>query len=217
MSDGVRAGDWLGRVDDVFPDVSRETSARLDALARLLTRWNPSLNLVAGTTVADVRRRHIDDSLQILCYMPPRAVHWVDFGSGGGFPGLVVAAVLHDGAPGNRVTLVESDQRKCVFLREAAREMGVMIDVKAERVERLRPQQAQVVSARALAPLSTLCAYAQRHLAPDGVALFLKGARFAQEIIDAHAQGWNFDVVAHKSKTDSAAAILELRNIHHDN
>jgi 16S rRNA (guanine527-N7)-methyltransferase len=203
-------------VDDVPTDVSRETSDRLATLIRMLTRWNGSLNLVAEATVADAGRRHIADSAQILRSVPPEITKWSDLGSGGGFPGLVVAAIMHESHPNCRVTLIESDKRKAVFLREAAREMGIQVHVQTARVERLPPQQAQIVSARALAPLPILCGYAQRHLRPDGVALFMKGARYAQEIVDARAQGWNFDLVAHKSTTDSDAAILELRNIRND-
>jgi 16S rRNA (guanine527-N7)-methyltransferase len=203
-------------VDEVPTNVSRETNERLETLVRIITRWNATLNLVADTTLADVRRRHIDDSAQILRYMPPDTAKWSDFGSGGGFPGLVVAAIAHEHCPDCRVTLIESDKRKSVFLREAARDMNLSVDVRTGRVEQLDPQRAQVVSARALAPLSTLCGYAQRHLRQDGVALFMKGARYAQEIVDARAQGWSFDVVAHKSMTDGAAAILELRNIRND-
>lgn len=137
-------------------------------------------------------------------------------GSGGGFPGLVVAAILSDLQPECKMILIEADKRKAVFLREAARHMAISVAVHDARVETMPPLGADVVSARALAAMPTLCAYAQRHLLPGGTALFLKGANHQAEIDDATAQGWRFDVTAHKSVTDPDGAILELRNIQHD-
>jgi 16S rRNA (guanine527-N7)-methyltransferase len=197
----------------VLTDVSRETTDRLDALVQMVMRWNRSLNLVASGTLTDLRRRHIDDSTQIVRYIGPETTRWVDLGSGGGFPGLVVAAILHETRPDCRVVLVESDKRKAVFLHEAARKMGVEADVLVDRIESVPPLAAQTVSARALAPLSALCSLARRHLQPGGTALFMKGARYTGELDDARAAGWRFDLVIHPSTTDPAAAILEMRNI----
>jgi 16S rRNA (guanine527-N7)-methyltransferase len=189
---------------------------RLGTLVHMVTRWNGSLNLVASGTLTDLGQRHIGDSAQIVRYIDPETTRWVDLGSGGGFPGLVVAAILHETRPDCRVVLVESDKRKAVFLREAARKMGVEADVLVERIETAPPLAAQTVSARALAPLPVLCGLALRHLQSGGVALFMKGTRYAQEIADAHAAGWRFDLAIHQSTTDPAAAILEMRNICND-
>lgn len=194
-------------------DVSRETSAKLHILRDMLIKWNGTLNLVSGTTIAAFDARHVNDSAQIIQYSKPAIRHWVDLGSGGGLPGLVVAALLGERAPHCRMTLVEADKRKCVFLREAARAMNITVDVIAERIEAVQPLDADVVSARALAPLKMLCFFAERHLRGDGVALFLKGANYREELRAAKDAGWRFDMSIHQSTTEPQSAVLELRNL----
>jgi 16S rRNA (guanine527-N7)-methyltransferase len=196
--------------------VSRETTERLMILAETLSKWNQALNLVSKATISQLEERHIGDSAQLIDFMPPMTRHFVDIGSGGGFPGLVVAALLQDADPNCRVTLIEADKRKCVFLREAARKMGLSVEVMAERIEQVPSLAADVVSARALAAMPALCAYASHHLRDGGTALFLKGANHAAEVQDALSHGWCFDLATHKSTTDPQGAILELRNLRHD-
>lgn len=195
-------------------DVSRETLARLELLLELVRKWNPAINLVARSTLDDGWSRHVRDSAQVLALAPDTPRQWVDFGSGGGFPGLVVAILLAERAPPCRVTLVESDRRKATFLREAARAIGVSVDVLTERAETLGPLQADVVSARALAPLSELCALAWRHLAPNGRAIFLKG-RDHQVERDAAKRIWAFTSTARQSITDPTAAVVALESLRH--
>ncbi len=194
--------------------VSRETSDRLAELKNMLIKWNQTLNLVSPASIAQFDARHVDDSAQIVQYAGQQTHHWLDLGSGGGLPGLVVAAILAESDPGCRITLVEADKRKCVFLREAARTMNIAIDVLAERIENIPAMGADVVSARALAPLKTLCFFAQRHLRNDGTALFLKGANHQAEVRAAQESGWRFDLSTHQSTTDPKGVILELRGIH---
>ena len=179
----------------------------------MVERWNKAINLVSHSTVAHLRTRHIADSLQLLQYAPKNLQHWVDLGSGGGFPGLVIAACLADSDPKCRVTLVESDQRKAVFLREAARNMGLETQVIAERIETAQNQKADVVSARALASLSVLLLYAQNHLVKDGIGIFPKGQSLQAEISDAEAAGWKFDAVYHTSVTDQTGNIMIVQKI----
>jgi 16S rRNA (guanine527-N7)-methyltransferase len=200
----------------VSKTVSRETTERLRILAETLSKWNQTLNLVSRASLPQLDERHIRDSAQLIQFVPPGTRHWVDIGSGGGFPGLVVAAFLRDTDPNCRVSLIESDKRKCVFLREAARQMNLSIDVIAERIERVSPLGADVVSARALAVMPALCAYACRHLRDTGTALFLKGAHHQAELQEAQSHGWRFDLSTHKSVTDPQGAILELRNLRND-
>ncbi|MBI1217032.1 MAG: 16S rRNA (guanine(527)-N(7))-methyltransferase RsmG [Rhodobacteraceae bacterium] len=195
-------------------DVSRETMARLEHYAALLEKWNAAINLVSRASLADLWARHILDSAQIFALCPEGARSWADLGSGGGFPGLVVAILAHEAAPDLEVTLVESDTRKAAFLATAARELGLNVAVKAERIEALAPQAADVVSARALAPLTELLGFAARHLAPKGRALFLKGATFPQERAAALAH-WSFDVQTYPSKTDAEGVILSIGDIAH--
>lgn len=194
--------------------VSRETRDRLVALEALLGRWNAHINLVAPGTLKDFWSRHALDSAQLLDLAPQSAGTWADLGSGGGFPGLVVAILALSERPGMRVTLVESDQRKAAFLMTAAREIvpEARVEVLAQRAETVAPLGADVVSARALAPLDQLLPLASRHLGPNGVALFPKGARWQGEVQAALAN-WRFTLQNHPSQTDPAAVVLAVRGI----
>ncbi|WP_414707621.1 16S rRNA (guanine(527)-N(7))-methyltransferase RsmG [Rhodovulum sp.] len=194
-------------------DVSRETSDRLDRLAALLRKWNPAINLVSRATLDVLESRHIGDSAQLFSHLPNGARRWTDLGSGGGFPGLVIAILAAEGAPDLAVDLIESDQRKAVFLRTAAQELGLdNVTVFASRIETVPSRQADVVSARALAPLSQLLDFADRHLAQGGIALFPKGARHDEELDEALAS-WRFDVQKIPSTTDPQAVILKIGGI----
>lgn len=193
--------------------VSRETEAQLQTFVDLLEKWNAAINLVSKASIDQVWQRHILDSVQIFDY-GKTAKQWLDVGSGGGFPGLVVAILATEKAPEMQVTLVESDQRKATFLRAACQSLGLRAIVLSDRAEALAPQAADVVSARALAPLPQLCALAQQHLAPNGTAIFLKGKSFAAEIAEAR-KNWNFALESHASITDPSAVVLVLKGISH--
>ena len=193
-------------------DVSRETAGRLTEYAALLRAWNPKINLVSKQTLADLETRHFADSAQLLELAPPDATTWADLGSGGGFPGLVVAILAAEQRPALRVTLVESDQRKAVFLRTVAQRTGVPVTVLAERVESVPPLGTDVLSARALAPLVTLLDHAHRHLAPSGTALFPKGANWRAEVDEA-LERWRFRCENLPSATSPDGAILRIGEI----
>lgn len=196
-------------------DVSRETFDRLTALVALLQKWNPAINLVARSTIAEIWTRHIVDSAQLYRLAPSQVLHWVDLGSGGGFPGLVIGILAHELDPTRRVSLVEADQRKATFLRQASRELGLTnITVLSDRIESIPPLSADVLSARALSALSQLCGFALRHLSPSGLALFPKGVQHRAEIADAE-QNWCFDVSILPSETDPAAVVLAMKAIQH--
>ncbi|TAG22069.1 MAG: 16S rRNA (guanine(527)-N(7))-methyltransferase RsmG [Rhodobacterales bacterium] len=192
--------------------VSRETMDRLREFETLVKRWTPAINLISKSSVLAIWDRHIVDSAQLFALCPAGATHWLDIGSGGGFPGLVIAILAKEVKPELKVTLVESDARKATFLRYAAAALSLTVDVKTDRVESLPGLQADVVSARALASLTDLLAYALHHLAPEGVALFPKGARHAEEAVVAR-QVWRFDLESKPSLSDPDAAILSIRNI----
>ena len=137
-------------------NVSRETKARLEIYAELLRKWNPKINLVSKGTIDDLWSRHIIDSAQIYALACHPIEHWIDLGSGGGFPGLVIAIMAADrGSPG-KTTLVESDARKCAFLRTVIRETGANATVMNERIEVLPSLEADILSARALGSLELL-------------------------------------------------------------
>lgn len=186
--------------------------AQLQAFAALVEKWTQRINLIAKSTLPDLWARHIEDSARLALLVPDAPAIWADFGAGGGFPGIVVAAILADRGAETRMILVESDQRKATFLREAGRQLGLRLDVRAERAESLPPLGAGIVSARALAPLDQLCALAHRHLAPAGRALFPKGESHAAEC-SAAAKIWRFDLETHDDPGHKGAAILELRNL----
>lgn len=194
-------------------DVPRETSARLAAYAALLRKWNPAINLVSRSTLEALETRHIADSAQLFDLRPPGARHWVDLGSGGGFPGMVIAILAAEAEPDLRVTLIESDLRKATFLRTVARELDLgNVAILNTRIEDAPPQGADVLSARALAALPVLLGFAERHLGPDGIALFPKGARHAAELANA-LETWRATVQKFPSKTDPQAVILQLGGI----
>lgn len=190
------------------------TLGRLHDLEQLVVKWNRTVNLVSSATIPNLRDRHIADSGQLVAHMPPGARHWADLGTGGGFPGLVVAVILAGTHPEMVVTLIESDQRKAAFLREAARVLGISVTVIAERIESCAPQRADVVSARALAPLPVLLGYAVRHLAPGGTALFLKGAGVDVELVAARRH-WTFDCEILQSQTNPDGCVLKLQGLRH--
>jgi 16S rRNA (guanine527-N7)-methyltransferase len=196
-------------------NVSRETSERLAAFEALVRKWNPAINLVSKASLADLRQRHVVDSMQLFDLAGVSEGHWLDVGTGGGFPGLVVAILAAEAAPGLRVTCIESDGRKAAFLATAVREFGLSAVILAERVEVVPSQEADVVSARALAPLSDLLELTQRHLKPGGIGIFPKGARHAMEVAEARAR-WRFDLTEWPSRTDPDARILKLGAIERD-
>ena len=180
---------------------------RLQIFTDLVLKWNPRINLVAKSQLPALWARHIADSAQIYPLIDTAPRLWADFGSGGGFPGVVLAILAADLAPERQHVLVESDLRKSAFLMEAARQTGISLQVKAERAESLAPLAAQVVSARALASLETLFGLLQPHMAPDAIAVLPKGAAHQSEI-DAARATWDFLVEVAPSRTEDAAKIL---------
>lgn len=196
----------------VQADVSRETIERLTTYLALLEKWNPRINLVSKSTLPDAWTRHIADSLQLLSLAPREWRRWVDLGSGGGFPGLVVAIAAMDMGADVAVTLVESDQRKAEFLRTVIRETGAPAKVIAQRIEKIPSLQADVISARALADLSTLLGFVEKHGTEQTVALFQKGETWQKELSDAKVH-WAFSHVPCKSKTDEKSVILKIQGV----
>jgi 16S rRNA (guanine527-N7)-methyltransferase len=193
-------------------DVSRETYDDLVQFGDLVRKWTPKINLIAASTVSDLWDRHIADSAQLYRCAPAGFDHWVDIGTGGGFPGVIMAIYAKTLQPNASFSFIESDQRKAAFLRTASRELGLSVNVIAERIEETDPQKADVVSARAVSTLSTLLPLTERHLKPDGCALFHKGKRAAEEIAEAR-QSWLFDLEQHPSLTDPDARLLVVQRI----
>lgn len=191
--------------------VSRETTERLEGLIDLLRAWNPRINLVAPSTLEEAWSRHILDSAQLYRHAPDEN-RWIDLGAGAGFPGLVIAALRFEYGAAEPVTLVESDARKAAFLREAARTLGIPIDIHVTRIESLNLSDFDVVSARALAPLKVLLNYAAPLLATNGLALFPKGRAAAAEVDEAR-RSWQFTLDSIPSATSGDSVILAVRDL----
>lgn len=196
-------------VSRILP-VSRETIARLEIYVALLRRWQPAQNLVSPKTLGEVWQRHIADSAQLAALFPG-VLRWVDLGSGAGLPGLVTAILLA-GREGAVVHLVESNQRKCAFLRSVIRETGAPALVHEGRIESVLKQWREPVdfiSARALASLGDLLELAEPLFAAGTRAAFHKGGDFDTELAEA-SKSWSLDLVRHKSMIDRDSTIVEI-------
>ncbi len=187
--------------------VSDDTLARLEALVAVLLKWQVRINLIGRGTVADVWRRHVLDSAQLAPLLPATAETVIDLGSGAGFPGLVLAILGIRG-----IHLVESDGRKCAFLREAARITGAAVEIHGVRAEALAPLEADAITARALAPLSDLLDIASRLIRPHTTCIFPKGKSAEQELTVSQ-KTWMMTVNRFKSVTDPEGTILKLEDI----
>jgi 16S rRNA (guanine527-N7)-methyltransferase len=194
-------------------NVPRGTLDRLETYAGLLAKWQAKINLVGPATLSDVWRRHFLDSAQLLAIdsLPPvgGGKTLVDLGSGAGLPGLVLA-ILTDW----RVHLVDSDQRKCAFLRQVALDCGVLdrVTIHAKRIEQVTGIAAEVVTARACAPLDELLGLAAPFLGEAGKCLFLKGAQAEEELTQARRR-WTMRLDKRGSITDSAGTILVITEL----
>jgi 16S rRNA (guanine527-N7)-methyltransferase len=193
--------------------VSRETEARLDRFVEVLTAWQQHTNLIAASTEPTLWTRHIADSLQLTALAPQSRI-WVDLGSGGGFPGLVIACALAD-TPGAQVHLVESSTKKAAFLREAAQTIAAPAVVHAVRIEDFvadAPDSIDVVTARALAPLAKLLTAAYPLLKRGAVGLFPKGQDVGAELTEA-AKCWNIQAALAPSLTNPTSRIVIVRSV----
>ena len=191
-------------------NVSRETLARLKTYAGMLGDWNARHNLVSEKSLSDVWRRHLWDSAQLAPMIPQSAKTLADLGSGAGFPGLVLAALLPDLC----VELFEATAKKAKFLDAVAKRLGLTVRVHNERIEDANQRVFDVITARACAPLPKLLSYAQHFAGPDTVLLFLKGQNVGAELTEAH-KSWRMKVRRHKSLSDPSGVILEIRELAH--
>lgn len=190
-------------------DVSRETLDKLNAYAVLLSKWTQKINLIAKSTIEDIEQRHIWDSAQVY---ERGNDNWLDLGSGGGLPGVVIAILAQGEGDSLSMTLVESDQRKAVFLRTCMRELSIPLNVIDSRVEDLPPMKAGIVSARALASLTGLLDLAENQIESDTRCIFSKGANWREEV-DIARRNWRFSCEATPSKTHPEAVILHLKEV----
>ncbi len=188
--------------------VSRETAGLLDRFVELLATWQKTTNLVAPSALPEIWTRHVADSLQLLP-LAPGARLWIDLGSGGGFPGIPLACLLAD-VEGGHMHLVESNQKKAAFLREAARVLGLPVTVHAQRIEDFTARfegHADAVTARALAPLKKLIPDAYPLLKTGTKLLFPKGQDIAAELTEA-AKYWTIGSEMVPSKTGDGQILI---------
>jgi 16S rRNA (guanine527-N7)-methyltransferase len=211
--------DGRGALGVAGPDaapVSRGTEDRLQAFLVEFRKWAARINLVAPSTLADAERRHVADSAQIFALAQARHPHLsrvIDLGSGGGFPGLILAIQLAE-TTGAEVHLVEAVAKKCAFLRHVARELALPAIIHNGRIEDIMPRlpQPDIVTARALAALPLLLALASPKLAAGATAFFHKGREWREEVAAAHG-AWRFDLVVHPSGIEPGSVVLEIGRV----
>lgn len=204
--------DAYARLQVVAGPVSRETFDKLTAFETVFRKWAQRINLVAPSTLDDAWERHILDSAQVV-KLGGDAKSWLDIGSGGGFPGLIIASMIVERA-GASIDLVESNRKKAGFLQAVVGELRLPARVHAKRIEDVHGaiRAPEILSARALAPLPLLLELSAPWLQAGTTALFHKGRDYRQEIEDS-AHQWGFDLVEHPSLTDAQGVILEIRNL----
>ncbi|WP_099825003.1 16S rRNA (guanine(527)-N(7))-methyltransferase RsmG [Oceaniglobus indicus] len=193
-------------------NVSRETLDNLERYRDEVLRWNSAINLISRASEVDIWERHFKDSAQLARFYPSGPARWLDMGSGAGFPGMVLALMAAEMRPELTFTLVESDQRKCAFLRSVARLCDVAPEIVSERVDRIPAQVFDVISARALASLEKLFSMCHGFTNANTIMVFPKGAEYQNEI-DAARNAWNFEVQSYPSATEADARILVIRNL----
>jgi 16S rRNA (guanine527-N7)-methyltransferase len=191
--------------------VSRETLERLEAYRTLLSKWAPRINLIGASTLDQFWDRHVLDSAQLLEVAGPSALRWVDVGTGAGFPGLVIAALLAD-TPGAHVRLVEPNLKRCAFLREAARALAAPVTVDDAKIEALTPDSRDVFTARAFAPLPRLLPVAAPWADAGARILLLKGEDLWAEVQEASTH-WRFQTIETPSLSDPRGRIVEIKDL----
>lgn len=206
----------LAAVAPYAPYLSRDIEAvagDLDRYAALLTKWQAAQNLVSRETLNALWTRHVGDSLQVLKLLTPTDRHLLDLGSGGGFPAIPLA-IARQGT-GGTFTLIEANQRKVSFLRAVARDLRLEVKVIAARIDEIDSRETirpDVITSRALASLTALCAYAAPFFGPNTRAIFHKGREYSEELVESRAV-WQFDVIVVPSDTSTDGVLLELRDL----
>jgi 16S rRNA (guanine527-N7)-methyltransferase len=192
--------------------VSCETLERLKLYAAMLAEWNAKQNLVSAGSMTDLWRRHFWDSAQLVTLIPTTATSLVDFGSGAGFPALVLAEFFREW-PDFKMVLYEATGKKCRFLEAVTDRLKLRCEIRQARIEDAPRERFDVITARACAPLEKLLTYAQRFWAKDTIALFLKGQNLEVELTQAH-KSWNMELERHPSRSDASGVVLEIRELH---
>ena len=202
----------LQKLQKIIPNVSHETYKKLLSYEEILKKWQKKINLVSNNTLSDAWDRHFIDSIQVYSLLPKENSKLVDFGSGAGFPGLVLALLSTENNDGIRVTLVESDLRKTLFLKEVARQLSIDVEIVNKRIESNEHCLYNVITARALASLDLLFEYAYPFTGNNTKLVFLKGQNYKEEIKKAK-ENWSFELEEQQSITNSESVILKITNL----
>ena len=190
-------------------NVSRETIEVLNKYVKMLKKWNNAINLISKSSISNIWRRHIEDSAQLIRFLNLETKFWVDLGSGAGFPGLVVSILAKTNFPELQTILIESDKRKCVFLDEVSRELELNVTVIPDRIEDCSNLKADIVSARALAPMKQLLSFFDMHSKIGSKGLFLKGKNLRFELNEIKDFN-NFHLKINHSKINDNSFIVEV-------
>lgn len=191
-----------------------KAQSELDAYVDILYKWQKAVNLVAASTLKDIWHRHILDSAQLYPLIPTTAETLIDMGSGAGFPGLVLA-ILNKKNQGHlkQIILIESDTKKCLFLKEVARQLSLSVQILNQRIETVQQMPTDILTARALAPVTTLLELGKSFITPQTTCLFLKGASVAKEVQNCPVP-CQIDFI--KSITNSNSSVLKITEVHYD-
>lgn len=185
---------------------------RLKVYQASLNEWQSKMNLVSNASLEDAWHRHFEDSIQLFDLIPSSAKTLYDFGSGAGFPGMVLAVLAQDLLPGLEVTLVESTNKKTLYLKHVAQLLSTRVNIINDRIENIKAQPADVITSRALTSLTDLLNYSEKFCHKGTVCIFPKGKKHQEEIDLAHRK-WNFDVEIYASCSSDEGAILTITNL----
>ncbi|MDJ0614481.1 MAG: 16S rRNA (guanine(527)-N(7))-methyltransferase RsmG [Rhizobiaceae bacterium] len=201
----------LDQLRSIYP-LSEEAFDRLNLYVARLEEWQKKTNLIAPSTLDEIWQRHVADSLQCLA-IKPDVRRWLDIGSGGGFPGLVIAAIMAD-YDDSTLVMVESNNKKTAFLRQVNRQMGATAKVVTSRIEDVEIDDfvPEIVTARALTALPGLLELSDKWLSQGAIGLFHKGREYESELQDCHGL-WRFDLINHESKISADSVILEISKL----
>lgn len=193
-------------------NVSRETFDRLKAYEASLFEWQKKFNLVSNASLNDCWNRHFLDSAQLIKYIPQTARVMYDFGSGAGFPGMVLAIMLKEKTPYLKVRLIESIRKKTLYLKAVAELTHTDVEIVNDRIENLKVEKADVITSRAMASLKELLAYTYKFCKKETACIFPKGKKYAEEILEARRQ-WNFNVEIFASEQSNEGKILVITGL----
>ena len=209
MADYSSIAQYSGHFSRPLEEVGKD----LESYAALLRKWQAVQNLVSRETLGAVWDRHFADSLQVISYLQPSDVEFMDLGSGGGFPALPLA--IASKGTDRHFVLVEPTARKVSFLRTVARELGLNVTVigsRSDQIDSRETPRPDVITSRALAALPVLCDWMEPFFIPHTRAILHKGREYVDELNDSGAQ-WHQDVVVNKSDTDPGGVILAITNL----